>query len=212
MKLDKNSMLLYVVTDRTWTINNNLSEQVEQSILGGATFIQIREKNLSFDEFVEEGLKIKSITDQYHIPFVVNDDIDVALKINADGVHVGQNDMQAKDVRKLIGTEKILGVSAQTVEQAILAQNNGADYIGVGAIFSTSTKRDADNVSFDTLTKIVRAVSIPVVAIGGICEENILELSGTGIDGVAVISAIFSKSDIKTTSRNLLELSKRMVK
>ena len=212
MKLDNNSMLLYVVTDRTWTINNNLSEQVEQSILGGATFIQIREKDLSFDKFVEEGLKIKGITDQYHIPFVVNDDIDVALKINADGVHVGQSDMQAKDVRKLIGAEKILGVSAQTVEQAILAQNNGADYIGVGAVFSTSTKQDADNVSFETLAEIVRAVSIPVVAIGGICEDNILKLSGSGVDGVAVISAIFSKSDIKTTSRNLLELSKRMVK
>ena len=180
MKVDKSSMLLYVVTDRTWLKGKSLSSQVEESIKAGATFIQLREKNLSFEEFVEKAEEIKKVTDKYQIPFVINDDIQVALKVNADGVHVGQSDMNAKDVRALIGANKILGVSAQRVEQAVQGEKSGADYIGVGAVFNTSTKLDADSVSFDTIKEICKSVSLPVVAIGGISENNISQLKGTG--------------------------------
>ena len=211
MKLDKNTMLLYVVTDRTWLGDNKLEDQVEESIKAGATFVQLREKELGFDNFVSEGIKIKKITDHYQVPFVINDNIEVALAIDADGIHVGQKDMNALDVRSLIGEDKILGVSAQTVEQALLAERQGADYIGVGAVFSTSTKNDADDVSYETVKAICEAVSIPVVAIGGINEHNLSQLKGYGVDGVAVISAIFAKSDISKATKDLLELSKEMV-
>lgn len=212
MKLDKSEMLLYVVTDRTWLGDNKLEDQVEESIKAGATFVQLREKELDYDSFVSEGIKIKKITDQYQVPFVINDNIEVALAINADGIHVGQKDMNALDVRSLIGENKILGVSAQTVEQALLAERQGADYIGVGAVFSTSTKNDADDVSYETVKAICEAVSIPVVAIGGINEHNISQLKGYGVDGIAVISAIFAKSDISKATKELLELSNEMVK
>jgi len=212
LKSDKEKFLLYVVTDRTWLGENKLEDQVEEIIKSGATFIQLREKELDFDSFVSQGKKIKEVTDKYNIPFVVNDNIDVAMAIDADGVHVGQGDMEAKECRKLLGKEKIIGVSAQTVEQAVLAEKDGADYIGVGAIFSTSTKADAENVSLDTLKEICSAVSIPVVAIGGINEKNILQLKGTGISGVAVVSAIFAAKDIKKATENLLILAKEIVK
>ncbi|MGE5629605.1 MAG: thiamine phosphate synthase [Caulobacteraceae bacterium] len=211
MKADKNSLLLYAVTDRTWLGKNRLENQVEEIIKSGATFIQLREKNLGFDEFVAEGKKIREIADKYRVPFVVNDNIEVAIAVNADGVHVGQSDMNAVDVRALIGNDKILGVSAQTVEQALLAEKQGADYLGVGAVFSTSTKDDADSVSLETLKAICGAVSIPVVAIGGINEKNIMLLKGTGIDGVAVISAIFAKPDVSEATEKLLVLSKEMI-
>ncbi len=211
LKVSKESMLLYVVTDRSWLGDNKLENQVEDIVLSGATFIQLREKELNFDSFVEEGKKIKAVTDRYNVPFVINDNIEVALAINADGIHVGQSDMNAKDCRKLIGPDKILGVSAQTVEQALLAEKNGADYIGVGAVFSTSTKTDADSVSFITLKEICDAVSIPVIAIGGISENNILQLKSSGIDGVAVISAIFAANDIQSATKGLHSLSKKMI-
>ena len=211
MKADKNSMLLYVVTDRSWLGEHSLTEQVEETIKAGATFVQLREKELDFEAFVAEAKKMKAITDHYHVPFVINDDIQVALAVNADGVHVGQSDMKAGDVRSLLGKNKILGVSVQTVEQAVSAEQNGADYLGVGAVFSTSTKLDAQAVNFQTLTEICKAVSIPVVAIGGISEKNILELKGSGVDGVAVISAIFAKPDIFIAAKTLCELSKEMV-
>lgn len=211
MNVSKESMLLYVVTDRTWLENHSLTEQVEDTIKAGATFVQLREKDLDFDQFVTEAKKIKAITDQYHVPFVINDNIQVALAVNADGVHVGQSDMAAYDVRALLGEDKILGVSAQTVEQAVSAEKNGADYLGVGAVFSTSTKLDAQDVSFQTLQEICTAVSIPVVAIGGISEQNILKLKGSGADGVAVISAIFAKPDIYGATKALCDLSKKMV-
>lgn len=204
-------MLLYVVTDRSWLGTNSLTEQVEETIKAGATFVQLREKDLNFEDFVKEAEKIKEITGRCHIPFVIDDNIQVALAVGADGVHVGQSDMEAQDVRALIGEDKILGVSAQTVEQAILAEKNGADYLGVGAVFSTSTKLDAQDVSFQTLKEICAAVSIPVVAIGGINENNILQLKGSGVDGVAVISAIFAKPDIFAVTKNLCRLSKEMV-
>lgn len=211
MKVDKNSMLLYVVTDRSWLGDNKLEAQVEQIINSGATFMQLREKDLSFDDFISEAKKLKVITDKYKIPFVINDNVEVAIACHADGVHVGQNDMKAKNVRELIGSDKILGVSVQSVEQAIHAEKSGADYLGVGAMFSTSTKLDAKNVSYDTLKAICSAVSIPVVAIGGINKENILKLSGSGVDGVAVISAIFAQPDIKKATKELSMISKQMV-
>lgn len=212
MKANKENMLLYVVTDRAWLAGNSLESQVNETLQSGATFIQLREKDMAFDEFLNEAKNIKSITDKYSVPFVINDNIEIALAVNADGVHVGQSDLNAKDVRNLIGKDKILGVSAQTVEQALIAERQGADYIGVGAVFSTNTKTDADAVSFKTLSSICRAVSIPVIAIGGINENNILELKDSGIDGVAVISAIFANPNISDATKKLLCLAKETVK
>lgn len=212
MKADKNSMFLYLVTDRTWLGENKLEDQVEMIVKAGATFVQLREKELDFESFVEDGRKIKKITDQYQIPFVINDNIEVALAIGADGVHVGQSDLNAGKTRELIGKDKILGVSVQTVEQAQLAEKEGADYIGVGAVFTTSTKLDADYVPFETLKAICASVTIPVVAIGGINEKNMMLLKDSGVDGVAVISAILAKSDVILAAKELLQLSKEMVR
>nr|HQD39345.1 thiamine phosphate synthase [Bacillota bacterium] len=184
MKLDKRSLLLYAVTDRTWLGGRTLADAVHDALEGGATFLQLREKNLDDDSFLQLALEIKEIAAKYKVPFVINDNINVALACGADGVHVGQKDMAAKDVRKIIGPDKILGVSAQTVEQAVAAEENGADYLGVGSVFSTSTKLDADAVSFETLKEICQAVSIPVVAIGGINKDNARKLKGSGIDGI----------------------------
>ena len=189
-----------------------LPGKLEQAMKGGVTFIQLREKKLSYDEFLSEARQIKKITDAYKVPFVINDNVKVAIASGADGVHIGQGDMPVAKARKMIGNEKILGVSAQTVAQAIKAEQDGADYLGVGAVFSTSTKLDADALSLETLSDICKNVSIPVVAIGGINENNILQLSGTGIDGVAVVSAIFAKDDITQASLELLTLSKQIVK
>ena len=212
MKCDKKSMLLYAVTDRTWLGEQTLFMQVEEALRGGVTFIQLREKKLNDDLFLEEAIKIKAICKNYQVPFVINDNVDIAKACDADGIHIGQSDRKVSDVRTILGENKIIGVSAQTVEQAINAQQEGADYLGVGAVFSTSTKLDADSVSFKTLKSICEAVNIPVIAIGGINENNILELSGTGIDGVAVISALFANSNIKAAAENLCTLSKNMVK
>ena len=211
MNVSKDNMLLYVVTDRTWLGNNKLYEQVEEIVQSGATFIQLREKNLDYDSFVTEGREIRKITDRYNIPFVINDNIDVALAVGADGVHVGQKDLEARKCRELIGDDMILGVSAQTKEQALLAEKSGADYIGVGAVFETSTKTDAKPVSYDTLKEICSSVSIPVIAIGGINEDNIQKLKGSHIDGVAVISAVFAARDKKKAVKTLLSLVKEAV-
>ncbi|USK58466.1 thiamine phosphate synthase [Peribacillus asahii] len=211
MKVDKQSMLLYAVTDRAWLGEQSLAEQVEQTIQGGATFIQLREKNLPYEDFLKEAQQIKKITDAYNIPFVINDNVEVAIACAADGIHIGQDDMDLSTARNMIGDDKILGVSVQTVEQARLAEKSGADYVGVGAVFTTSTKLDATALPLRTLEAICQSVSIPVVAIGGINEKNILQLSGSGIDGVAVVSAIFAKQDIKKASQELLALSKQIV-
>lgn len=211
MKVDRKSMLLYVVTDRTWLGNHSLAVQVEEAIKGGASFVQLREKNISHGEFVKLATSVKKVTDQHKIPFVINDNIEVAKAVNADGVHIGQDDIDAKTARKLLGQKKIIGVSAKTVEEALRAQRDGADYIGSGAIFTTSTKKDANVISIDTLKEICQAVSIPVVAIGGIQESNVLKLKGTGISGISVISAIFSKPDIFIATKKLRVLSGEIV-
>ena len=210
MKLDKKSLLLYAVTDRSWTENASLYEQVEQTLKGGTTFVQLREKDLSYEDFLQEGKEIQELCKKYQVPFVINDNVQLAKELDADGVHIGQDDMKICDARNLIGSNKILGVSVQTVEDAIFAEKEGADYLGVGAVFSTSTKLDADSVSFDTLKSICESVEIPVVAIGGITEENILKLSGSKIDGVAVVSAIFASDDIENSCIRLKKLSEEI--
>ncbi len=211
MKVDKSSMLLYAVTDRTWLKDRSLADVVEEAIKAGITFLQLREKDLDYASFLQLAKEIRNITDKYKIPYVVNDNIEVAMACGADGVHVGQSDMDAKDVRRIIGQDKILGVSAQTVEQAVLAEKNGADYIGVGTVFPTSTKLDAEGVSFETLKEICKAVSIPVVAIGGINKDNAMKLAGSSIDGIAVVSAIFAQEDITAAVKELRQISSRMV-
>ncbi|MCG1011482.1 thiamine phosphate synthase [Tepidanaerobacter sp. GT38] len=204
-------MLLYAVTDRTWLKGRTLADVVEEAIKAGVTFLQLREKNLEYDAFLQLAKEIKCVTDKYKIPYVINDNVQVAMAAGADGVHVGQGDMSPKDVRKIIGPDKILGVSAQTVEQAVLAEESGADYIGVGSVFPTSTKLDAEAVSLETLKEICKAVSIPVVAIGGINKDNAIKLAGSGIDGIAVVSAIFAQENITAAARELREVSSRVV-
>lgn len=211
MRLDKKSMLLYAVTDRTWTGRQTLEEQVEEALQAGVTFLQLREKTLSKEQFLEEAGRMKEITSQYKVPFIINDDVELAIKCNADGVHVGQKDMELIRAREILGADKIIGVSVQTVEQAKLAQSQGADYLGVGAVFNTSTKLDAKEVSFDTLKAICSSVTIPVVAIGGISSKNVHELKETGIQGIAVISAIFASENISEATQKLRKQVKDIV-
>ena len=199
----KEELLLYGVTDRTWLNGETLYSQVEKALKGGATFMQLREKKLDEESFLQEAIEIKELCKKYNVPFVINDNVDIAIKMDADGVHVGQSDMEAGDVRKKLGPDKIIGVSAQTVEQAILAEKHGADYLGVGAVFPTGSKDDAEDVPFETLKAICEAVSIPVIAIGGITKDNVKELAGSGICGIAVISAIFASKDIEAATKEL---------
>lgn len=196
-------LLLYAVTDRHWLGEETLYDQVKKALDGGATFVQLREKNLDREVFLAEAKEIQKLCKEYGVPFVVNDEVSIAKDIDADGVHVGQSDMEAMDVRKILGPDKIIGVSAQTVEQAIIAEKHGADYLGVGAVFTTGSKDDADDVSHETLKAICEAVSIPVIAIGGITKDNVAELAGSGICGVAVISAIFGQKDIQKATEEL---------
>ena len=203
MKCDKKWMPLYAVTDRAWLGERTLAGCVEETLRGGATCLQLREKELDDAAFLEEAKELKVLCARYGVPFIVNDNVDVGILSGADGVHVGQSDANADAVRARIGQDMILGVSVQTVEQAVKAEKDGADYLGVGAMFSTGTKLDADDVSFDTLREICRAVSIPVVAIGGISLKNIGAFAGTGIDGVAVVSAIFAAEQIGDATRKL---------
>lgn len=201
----KEQMHLYAVTDSQWLNGATLAKQVEMAIKGGVTFVQLREKNLPYEEMYKEALEVQSVCRKYKVPFVIDDNVELAKEINADGVHVGQKDMEASKVRMILGDDKIIGVTARTVEQAKLAEEMGADYLGVGAAFSTSTKGDAVQISHDVLREICDSVSIPVVAIGGINEKNVLELKGTHIDGVAVVSAIFAKEDILGAAKDLCE-------
>lgn len=211
MNCDRNDLVLYAVTDRSWLEEETLYSQVEKALKGGATFIQLREKKLDEGSFLEEAKEIQKLCRQYQVPFVINDNVDIAARIDADGVHVGQSDMEAGDVRKKLGPDKIIGVSAQTVEQALRAQEHGADYLGVGAVFPTGSKEDATEVSRETLKAICDAVDIPVIAIGGINSGNVSELRGTGICGVAVISAIFAKKDICAAAAELKKRVKEML-
>jgi thiamine-phosphate pyrophosphorylase len=211
LKSLRQSLLLYVVTDRAWLNGNTLSSQVEQAAASGATCVQLREKELGYEEFLAEAKSIKAITDRYGIPLIINDSVDIALACGADGVHIGQGDMPACKARKLIGDGRILGVSVQAAAQALAAQRCGADYLGVGAVFPTSTKPDADAVSYDTLKNICGCVNIPVVAIGGITAANITFLAGSGIAGVAVVSAVFASSDIPRATGELLHSVRQVV-
>lgn len=206
MKLNSKDLFLYAVTDRKWTGKKTLFEQVEESIKGGVTFVQLREKELEYKLFLDEAIKMKDLCKKYDIPFVVNDNVDIAIKSNADGVHIGQEDMEASNVREMIGKDKILGISVQTLEQAIEAEKKGADYLGIGTIFPTNSKDNAVKVSIETLSLICKSVNIPVVAIGGINKTNINQLKNTGISGVALISAIFANDDIEYATRELKEI------
>jgi thiamine-phosphate pyrophosphorylase len=212
LKVDKHTLLFYAVTDRSNLSGNSLAVQVEAAIRGGVTFVQLREKQLPYADFVSEAQKIKKVTDRYNIPFVINDNIDVALAINADGVHVGQTDLGVSAARTLLGKNKIIGVSAQTIEEARLAEQEGADYLGVGTVFPTATKLDATGVSLETLREICSEAAIPVVAIGGINAENILKLRDTGIDGVAVVSALFAQPDTYGAAKTLAVLASEVVR
>ena len=212
MKCDKEMMRLYAVTDRAWVGSQSLYEQVESALKGGVTCVQLREKELLQDEFLAEAMEIAALCRQYGTPLFINDNVNVAIACHADGIHVGQSDLEAAEVRRRVGDGMMIGVSVHTVEEAQAAVRNGADYLGVGAMFATATKADVDILPMETLRDICHAVEIPVVAIGGINRENIAKLSGTGVDGVALVSAIFAADDIETECRHLLALAEEMVK
>lgn len=204
-------MLLYAVTDRAWIGEQSLYEQVEAALKGGVTCVQLREKELDEAAFLEEAMEISSLCRQYQVPFFINDNVEVAIKCKADGIHVGQDDMEVTQLRQKIDKEMLIGVSVHSVEEALAAVEHGADYLGVGAMFPTNTKTDADVLTKDMLRDICLAVDIPVVAIGGITKENIHSLAGTKVDGVALVSAIFAAKDIEKECRLLSKLSEKMV-
>lgn len=209
MKFDRRQLMVYAVTDRAWIGKMSLCEQVEAALKGGATMVQMREKSLTNDtvqDYLEEARSLRALTERYKVPLIIDDNIKLALLCGADGVHVGQNDMDAAQARALLGSDKILGVTAKTVEQALKAQEQGADYLGSGAVFGTSTKADALPMTMERLGEICRSVSIPVVAIGGICLENIGKLKGSGAAGAAVVSGIFGAEDIEGTVRQMREM------
>lgn len=187
---------LYLVTDRASISNISLEKAIEQAIQGGVTLVQLREKNISTLEFYNIALNVKEITDKYDIPLIINDRLDIALSIDAAGLHIGQKDLPVKIARKLLAKDKILGVSASTLPEALMAEENGADYIGTGAVFMTNTKKDTRTVSIQLLKEITNKVRIPVIAIGGINENNVSMLDGTGIKGIAVASSIMGKENI----------------
>lgn len=203
MRFCKENLRLYAVTDRQYIGDLSLAQAVEQSLQGGVTMLQLREKNLAPEEFFAEAKEIQNLCRKFKAPFIINDDAETARRLNADGAHIGQEDMTAQRARQILGEDKILGVSAQTVAQAKAAEAAGADYLGVGAMFPTSTKPDADAVSPETLRQICAAVQIPVVAIGGITRENVSMLANSGIAGIAVVSAIFAAADIKSAAAEL---------
>lgn len=208
----REAMLLYAVTDRTWLkTGESLLDVCEKVLASGATFLQLREKDFNQADFEKEAEQLGRLCAKHRVPFVINDSVEIALQCNADGVHVGQSDIKGRNIRSMIGPDKILGISAGTVDEAIAAEKAGADYIGVGAVFGTSTKKDARDLTVEKLREIRSAVTIPVVAIGGINAENVVQLSGSGVDGVAVISAIFAAKDPGKATAQLLTLAKSMV-
>ena len=211
MKCDKKTMLLYAVTDRAWVGRQSLYEQVECALKGGATCVQVREKKLGDEDFLEEAKQIAVLCKRYGVPLFINDNVDVAVKCHAEGIHVGQEDMAAAQVRQRVGEDMMIGVSAHTVEEARRAVAHGADCLGVGAVFATSTKTDVDVLPRQTLIDICNAVDVPVVAIGGISRDNVHRLSGSGICGVAVISAIYGAADIRRASEDLKAATREML-
>ena len=212
MKLDKRDLLLYAVTDRHWLNGRTLLEVVRESLDGGVTMLQLREKTLEEGAFLEEARALQALCRERHVPFIVNDNVDIARAMGADGVHVGQSDMEALDVRAKLGPDKIIGVSTHSVEEALLAEKHGADYLGVGAMFPTGSKADVQELPYETLKDICAAVSIPVVAIGGISHENVAKLAGSGICGVAVISAIYAAKNIKSAAEELKAAAEAMLR
>ena len=198
-------LMVYAITDRYWLNGAKLADQVEDVLKNGATFLQLREKSFTHEEMVAEAKEIKAIAAKYQVPFVINDDI------YADGVHIGQSDMEYRKAREILGEDKIIGLSAGNLQEAIDAEKMGADYIGVGAVFHTDTKKDTTAMSFEELKEITDTVSIPVVAIGGISADNLMQLAGTGIDGISVISAIFGQKDPGAATKKLVELTREML-
>lgn len=209
MILKRENCLLYAVTDRAWLKGKTLSSQVEAAIKGGVTMVQLREKNLTEAEFEKEALEIQEICRKYQVPFLINDNVALAKKIDADGVHVGQGDMDPRKVRELLGADKIIGVTARTVEQAREAAKNGADYLGSGAVFGTTTKADAKNMDLNLFREICESVEIPVVAIGGVNAENVARLQGSKAAGIAVVGGIFAAEDVEKASRELRGLAEK---
>ena len=203
MEFNRKQLLLYAVTDRSWVGRQTLYEQVDDALRGGVTIVQLREKNLGFDEFVAEAIKIKELCHSYGVPLIINDNLEVALKCGADGVHVGAEDIPVFEIRKKAGSDFIIGATAKTVDQAVTAQNGGADYLGVGAVFPSPTKTNAIRITKEKLNKICSSVSIPVVAIGGINSDNVKEIYGGGMAGIAVVSAIFSAENITEATKEL---------
>ena len=212
MKVLPQQLRLYAVTDRTWLNGRRLADVVAQAIDGGATFVQLREKCLDEHDLLAEAEELSALCHFRHVPFVIDDNVEVALAAGADGVHVGQSDMEALDVRAKLGPDKIIGVSAHSVEEALLAEKHGADYLGVGAMFPTGSKADVQELPYETLKEICAAVSIPVVAIGGISQENVAKLAGSGICGVAVISAIYAAKNIKSAAEELKAAAEAMLR
>lgn len=212
MKLTKDMMRLYAVTDRSWLRGQTLFEQVEQTLIGGATLVQLREKELDEETFLREAVELAKLCHRYGVPLLINDNVEIARRSGADGVHVGQDDMEAASVRSILGSDMIVGVTAKTVEQALRAQEAGADYLGSGAVFGSATKLNAKPMTKELLGSICHAVSIPVVAIGGINRNNILDLAGTDISGVAVVSGIFAADDIEAECRHLRSIVTQITK
>ncbi len=203
MRFDKNLLRLYAVTDRTWLGGRTIFEDVEKALIGGVTLVQLREKDTAFDNLVETAVKMKDLCAKYNVPLIINDNVYAAKAAGADGVHLGQDDMPPVEARKILGADKIIGVTAKTVTQAKKAQDDGADYLGSGAVFGTSTKSNAKKMEIGVLKDITASVSIPVAAIGGINAENVPRLKDTGIAGAAVVSGIFAQRDIEKAAKEL---------
>lgn len=208
MKLQKEDLLLYAITDRSWLGKETLAEQVEKALMGGITMLQLREKNMPYEQVRQTAIELQKLCRRYHVPFIINDYVELAKEIGADGVHVGQSDMNVITAREILGPDAIIGATAKTVEQALTAQAQGADYLGSGAVFGSSTKLDAKPMEHGLLQKICKAVTIPVVAIGGITGENVSALKGRGMAGVAVVGGIFGQENIKQAAA---ELKKKMI-
>lgn len=204
-------LLLYAITDQAFAGEKNLLQQIEEALASGVTFLQLREKNMDRQEFLKEAIAVRKLTRQYGVPFIINDDVDIAIECDADGVHVGQEDLTAAKVRSRIGPDRILGVTAKTTDQAVKAWKDGADYLGSGAVFPSPTKKNAIGITMEQLSAICRSVPIPVTAIGGITYENVSLLQGTGISGVSVVSGIFGQPDIPAAVRALKKEVRKVV-